>query len=139
MGVKKDDFQELPATVEERAKDEIVRLTALLKDSGISAKRVQALKPVIKNTAWMKVKLDDARELIKDSSVIVKYNNGGGQNGTQINPALKAYESLWKSYMSGMNTILSAFPKERVAEEAAPTGEEAPATVLELVRRRHVG
>lgn len=111
------------------------RLKSILSDAGISDKRINALEPIIENTAWMKVKLDETRELIKTSNVVIPYDNGGGQKGLRENPLFKGYESLWKSYMSGMGRILDCFPSERIEKEAEIV--ESPKTVLELVRSKH--
>ena len=117
------------------AKEERKRIKALLKDAGISERRMQMLEPVIENTAWMKAKLDDAREQIKNSNVAIKYDNGGGQKGIRQNPAFKGYESLWRSYMQGMNRILDTLPAEQI--ESA-TYEMKPKTVLDTIREKHM-
>ena len=122
------------STQEERVSDEVMRLTQLLNDYGVSEKKQRALESVIENTAWMRVKLDDAREAVKTSSVVIPYDNGGGQKGLRENPIFKGYESLWKSYMSGMCKILDCLPSEQA--QAADTAE-SPKTVLELVRNKH--
>lgn len=122
------------STLEERVSDEVMRLTQLLNDYGVSEKKQRALESVIENTAWMRVKLDDAREAVKTSSVVIPYDNGGGQKGLRENPIFKGYESLWKSYMSGMCKILDCLPSEQA--QAADTAE-SPKTVLELVRNKH--
>ena len=114
--------------------DEIKRLTSILKDAGVSEKRIKALGAVIENTAWMKEKLDDARERISDSSVAISYDNGGGQKGIRENPLYKGYESLWRSYMAGMDRILSTLPDEEIKKEEL----EKPKTMLELVREKHI-
>lgn len=111
------------------------RLKTVLIDAGISEKRIKALEPIIENTAWMKLKLDETRELIKTSNVVIPYDNGGGQKGLRENPLYKGYESLWKSYMSGMSRILDCLPREYVEKEADKI--ETPKTVLELVRSKH--
>ena len=118
------------------AKEERKRIKALLKDAGISERRMQMLEPVIENTAWMKAKLDDAREQIKNSNVAIKYDNGGGQKGIRQNPAFKGYESLWRSYMQGMNRILDTLPAEKLEAE---TYEPKPKTVLDAIREKHEG
>lgn len=110
------------------------RILDLLTDNGIKETRIDALLPIIENVAWMKVKLDDAREAIAESSVAIPYDNGGGQTGIRENPLFKGYESLWKSYMSGMCKVLEAFPTEKIEKEVE---QQKPATVLELVRGRH--
>lgn len=116
------------------ANDEKQRLEALLFSCGISDARMKALEPIIDNVAWQRGKLDEAREAIRGSGVAIPYDNGGGQKGIRENPIFKGYHALWKSYMTGMNTILSSLPPE-VAKEAEPP--ERPATVLEIVRAKH--
>jgi len=124
------------ADIKSRANKEKNRLNLILKKANISKRRMDALRPVIENTAWMKVKLDDARAAIKNAQIAVAYNNGGGQKGLRENPLFKGYESLWKSYMLGMGRILDALPPE-VVNEATEPEEAAPQTVLALVRSKH--
>jgi hypothetical protein len=121
--------------IKERAEEEQDRITDILKSAGVSDKRMRTLEPVILNTAWMKAKLDDAREAIKNSNIVISYDNGGGQKGLRENPLFKGYESLFKSYMSGMKQILDILPKQ--AEEVKSEELEKPQTMLELVRNKH--
>ena len=97
-----------------RANEEKKRIIAILKDAGISKRRMDMLKPVIENVSWMRAKLDDSRDLIKNSNIVMPYDNGGGQRGIRENPAFKGYESLWKAYMQGMNRILDTLPPEQI-------------------------
>lgn len=120
--------------IKARAEEEQNRITDLLSEVGISDKRMKLLEPIILNTAWMKAKLDDAREAIKNSNIVISYDNGGGQKGIRENPLFKGYESLWRSYMAGMTKILESMPQEQVEDVAEA---ERPATVLELVRNKH--
>ena len=120
--------------IKARAEEEQQRILDLLTEIGISSKRMKILEPIIVNTAWMKAKLDDAREAIKSSNVVIPYDNGGGQKGLRENPLFKGYEGLWRSYMAGMARILDSMPQE-VIEQAAEA--EKPATMLELVRNKH--
>lgn len=117
------------------ANDEKQRLRALLFSCGIPENNINILDPVIENTAWMKAKLDDAREQIKNTSVAIPYDNGGGQRGIRENPLFKGYENLFKAYMSGLKQILDVLPKEAVAIKDAEI--EAPKTTLELIRNKH--
>ena len=121
--------------IKARAEEEQNRIADLLSEVGISDKRMKLLEPIILNTAWMKAKLDDAREAIKNSNIVISYDNGGGQKGIRENPLFKGYESLWKSYMQGMNRILDCLPNEVV--EIETEGVEKPKTMLELVRDKH--
>lgn len=124
-------------TMEQRATEEIERLNGLLADFNVKEKKIAVMQPVIENTAWMKVKLDDARTAIKTSNVVIPYDNGGGQTGIRENPLFKGYESLWKSYMAGMDRICSMLPREQV--EAVAEQIETPKTVLQMVREKHKG
>lgn len=117
-----------------RAEEEQNRIIELLNEVGISAKKMKLLEPIVLNTAWMKVKLDDAREAIKNSNIVISYDNGGGQKGIRENPLFKGYESLWRSYMAGMAKLLESLPQEQI-EQAAEI--EKPVTMLELVRNKH--
>lgn len=120
--------------IKARAEEEQSRIIELLNEVGISAKKMKLLEPIVINTAWMKVKLDDAREAIKNSNIVISYDNGGGQKGIRENPLFKGYESLWRSYMAGMAKIIDSLPQEQV-EQAIEV--EKPATMLELVRNKH--
>lgn len=119
-----------------RADEEQNRITDLLSEVGISDKRMKLLEPIILNTAWMKAKLDDAREAIKNSNIVISYDNGGGQKGIRENPLFKGYESLWKSYLAGLDRIMSALPPEKSHEIVEEAEKTEPATVLSLVRKR---
>lgn len=118
-----------------RVSAEIKSIKQTLEGYNVSSKRIKALESIIENTAWMKIKLDDAREAVKTSNVVIPYDNGGGQTGLRENPLFKGYESLWKSYMTGMSRILECLPSEQVNIEVEKI--ETPKTVLELVRNKH--
>ena len=119
--------------IKARAEEEQNRISDLLNEVGISAKKMKLLEPIILNTAWMKAKLDDAREAIKNSNIVISYDNGGGQKGIRENPLFKGYESLWRSYMAGMGKILDSLPQE-IIEQSVEV--EKPTTMLELVRNK---
>ena len=121
--------------IKARAEKEQNRINDLLSDAGISDRRMKILKPIILNTAWMKAKLDDAREAIKNSNIVISYDNGGGQKGIRENPLFKGYENLWRAYIHGMDRILSALPDEIATEQRIEM--EKPKTMLELVRNKH--
>ena len=116
-----------------RKQKEIKRIKALLINANVDANRIEVLMPTIENVAWMKVKLEEARELVADSSVIVEYDNGGGQSGIRENPALNGYQKLLKTYQQCLKMILDEVPQE-IAEKEIKTEQK---TVLELVMEKH--
>ena len=120
-------------TIRDRAKYEKNKIIRLLKAAGASEGTIKLLQPVIQNTASLKAKLDDAQEEIQDASLIIEWDNGGGQSGVQENPIFRMYESMWKSYTSGMKLILGYLPEDtRNARK-----EDTKANVLQLVRDKH--
>ena len=121
--------------IKARAEKEQNRINDLLSDAGISDRRMKILKPIILNTAWMKAKLDDAMEAIKNSNIVIAYDNGGGQKGIRENPLFKGYEALWKSYMLGMNKILDSLPPE--AAQVGIVEDNKPQNVLSIIRAKH--
>lgn len=123
------------ADLKARADEEKNRIVGILTEAGISERRMQMLGPVIDNVSWMKAKLDDSRALIKNSNIVVPYDNGGGQKGIRENPAFKGYEALWKAYMQGMNRILDTLPEEEA--KSLDYEDMKPQSVLSLVRDRH--
>ena len=118
----------------QRADEEKNRIVGILTEAGISERRMQMLGPVIDNVSWMKAKLDDSRTLIKNSNIVVPYDNGGGQRGIRENPAFKGYESLWKAYMHGMNRILDTLPPEEIRTVVEDT---RPQTLLDAMRAKY--
>lgn len=117
-------------TLHKKEKNKLVRL---LKKSNVDPEKVQMLIPICDNVAWMKVKLDDSKDKIKTSAICIPFENGK-QKMIRENPLYKGYESLFKSYMAGMNQILAALP-DKQKKEIKPA--EKPRNVLELVRDKH--
>lgn len=121
-------------SMEERFQEEFERINSILEEAGVNDKKIKMLQPVIENTAWMKVKLDDSRLAVKNSQIVVAYDNGGGQKGIRENPMFKGYEALWKSYMQGMQKIVDCIPDNFA--EIKKSEIEKPRTMLEVVRAR---
>lgn len=113
-----------------KVRQEHKRLESLLDRAAVPKQQREALAPVIDNMAWQRVKLDEAREEMREASVVCEYNNGGGQSGTRENPIFKGYINLWRAYMVGLEKFSSYLPKE-MQEEAASDG----LNVLEQVRQ----
>ncbi len=96
----------------ERIQAEYNRMMDILKSARVPEMQIQALDPVLSETAWLKIKLEDTKEIMKDSEVVIPYDNGGGQKGIRENPIYKGYISLWRAYMTGIDKFTSYLPKE---------------------------
>ena len=106
-------------SLDERCEAEEQRLRGILTRCELPALRLEMLEPVLINTAWMRVKLDDARKTIRGGRVVLKYDNGGGQKGSHANPAYAEYRALFASYLKGLETLLGALPEELSGEKVA--------------------
>ena len=120
--------------IEKRCAAERRKLARFLSKNGLNEEKIKSLDPVILNVSWMKSKLDDARTAIGEDGITVEYDNGGGQTGVRENPAFRAYEALWKTYLSGLDALLKLLP-EGAAEDLA-LSEVKPASALALVQGR---
>ncbi len=49
----------------------------------------------------------------------MEYDNGGGQTGVRENPAFRAYEALWKTYLSGLDALLKLLIRRWVKPASA--------------------
>lgn len=105
-----------------------------LKKAKISAYKMKIIDPVVSNTAWMRVKLDETRESIYQEPIVVEYDNGGGQKGIRKNPFFDGYEALFKAYMLGMGRILDLIPDKKEAEMTLGIKTVEPESVLDKVR-----
>ncbi len=116
--------------LESRKNKEKNRLKRLLKSAGTEEWKIRMLLPVMENTAWMCVKLEDSIAAIKSSEIAITYDNGGGQSGIRQNPLFQGYESLWKSYMTGMSQIMASAG----AQKDVKSEKLKPKSVIALVR-----
>ena len=117
--------------LKQRARKEKARIKRLLKQAKTPPEKMKILEPVIDNVSWMKAKLEDTTEQIKDGQIAIEYNNGGGQKGVRESPLFKGYEALFKTYMSGMAKIMEAMPVKESAPE--PPADVKPSTVLDAI------
>lgn len=97
----------------DRIKAEYKRLYALL--DGIDANQLAAAIPLIQNSAFMKVTLDDLQMQIASEGVSEQYQNGENQKGVKQSAAIQAYNSLIKNYASVTKMLFALLPKS-VAE-----------------------
>lgn len=127
--------EQLPDNLEElkkRARKERARIKRILKQAEVAPERIRLLEPVIDNAAWMRAKLEDSRERIRDGEITMPYDNGGGQKGIRENPMFKGYESLFKTYMAGMNKIMETVQDK----QKTPPPDIQPQTVLEAILQK---
>ena len=116
------------AEIAKRSAAERRKLAKFLAKNGLNDEKIKSLDPVILNVSWMKSKLDDAREAIGEEGITVEYDNG-----VRENPAFRAYEALWKTYLSGLDMLIKLLPVEVPQEQIS---DIKPTSVLTLVQNR---
>ena len=60
---------------------------------------------------FMRHKLAEARADLYSESIVIPYDNGGGQSGIRANPAFAEYEKLLKSYTAAYDALKAALGK----------------------------
>ena len=88
------------------------------------------VEPLARNSAFMKVTLEDLQAEILESGIIEVYNHGGGQSGRKESSVLKTYNRLVKNYESITKTLLATIPVE-AKEKQPPCGLEMLIAELE--------
>lgn len=98
-----------PATVESRIESELRRLQKATKDAIPDERRAPVL-PLLRNLAFMKVKLDDSRRELMYEPIYTEYDNGGGQSGLREHPGFSAYNKLFTTYSREMGKLVAMMP-----------------------------
>lgn len=104
------------------------RLQKLLKQT--TPEKAAALRPLCENVGWMKARLDLAREEIAGEPLTVEYQHGEKQSGVTENPAIKAYEALFRSYVTGLSKIMDALPAAALASAMAKEPKKTQLAVI---------
>lgn len=66
--------------------------------------RTQVLE-LAENVLFMANKLQETRDGIGKTPLIVRYDNGGGQSGYRENPVFKAYNAHMKTYLAALEAL----------------------------------
>jgi len=59
----------------------------------------------MRDAEFIREKLKESREAMKEMPIVMPYDNGGGQTGIRENPAFSAYEKLLKSYLAVLTQL----------------------------------
>lgn len=80
---------------------------------------------------WMDEKLDQARQTIKNTAIVIPYDNGGGQTGIRANPAFGEYEKLFRSWDAAARSLVAMVPAD-----AVPHVDESEVSPLDIIRAK---
>lgn len=96
-------------TKENRIKKELKRISEFFKDIPDNQREIVA--PLLQNSAFMKVTMEDMQKIINAEGVEDKYRNGNAQYGTKPSAIVQAYNSMLKNYTTVTTKLLSLIPK----------------------------
>lgn len=95
-------------TKEDRIKEEFERISKWFTDMDENERAV--IDPIMQNSAFMKVTLDDLQEIINAEGVVDHYQNGANQHGLKQSATLQGYNALVKNYAAVNKTLFSLLP-----------------------------
>lgn len=78
---------------------------------GIEQNQLAIAEPLMANSAFMKVTLEEMQKSIAESGVVDEYQNGENQKGLKQSAAIQAYNSLIKNYASVTKMLFALLPK----------------------------
>ena len=107
--------------------DEIERLSNIYKN--IDLDKAAVVKDLIQNAAYSAVTLRELQKGITEYGAIQEYNNGGGQSGMRISPALQAYTKLIATYNGIIKQLVGLLPKSE--QELARMSSDPMANFLD--------
>lgn len=113
------------------------KIIAILRDAGCSEERISLLRPLIEQTVWLERKLEQGRNVISSSSIVVPYDNGGGQTGIRKNPAFEAIHRMNVTYNSCLKTLAEAIPETQTIKiaDAESSSTQAKRDVIASLRQ----
>lgn len=86
--------------------------------SGVHTLHDEALE-LAESVVFMAKKLEESRKMMEDESLVIEYDNGGGQCGIRENPHFTAYEHLLASYNKALRQLTE------IVEKGAPSSRSS--------------
>lgn len=96
---------------EERIKEKYSELMETFKD--LSEDQLKVAGDLIRQCAFMSVMLEDLSDTITEEGATESYDHGGGQKGTKVGSATKAYNTAISKYAAIINNLLKMIPDDK--------------------------
>lgn len=94
----------------ERIEKEKARLLKIFKD--IPKDKLETVKKIINNVAFMAITLEDLEEAINTKGLVEDYQHGANQYGTKKIPEVDVYNVMIKNQMSIVKQLIDLLPKD---------------------------
>lgn len=118
---------------EKRIAEELKRISIWFSDMDENQRAV--IDPIMQNSAFMKVTLDDLQEIINKEGVVDHYQNGANQYGMKQSATLQSYNALVKNYAAVNKTLYSVLPPQKRKLVTAPIIPSESEKLREMERR----
>ena len=99
------------ASKKERIRREFVRLRKLF--SSLPANEQEFIEPLLKQSAFLYITLQDLAEKINQEGTTDEYQNGKNQRGMKVSAEIQAYNQTAKIYHNLMIKLRERLPKEQ--------------------------
>ena len=93
----------------ERVEGEIKRLLGIF-EPGLDDNVLKVMTPLIRNTAYITVVIDELHDEINKSGFIEEYNNGGGQSGVKESVHVKLHKDYSKLQKENIRCLVDYVP-----------------------------
>lgn len=77
----------------------------------LPAHKLGVVQPLIQNSAFMKVTLEDLQETINQQGCSDEYQNGANQRGKKSSAELQSYNALIKNYTAVQKQLVAMLPE----------------------------
>src|SRR5574344_730092 len=101
--------------IEKAIKKEKAKLNKVYKN--VDDDKYHTVEQLMNNAAFLSVQLLNLQEMINANGAIETYDNGGGQTGTRMSPAVVSYNKLLTNYNTVVKTLLAVNPDAQKADD----------------------
>ena len=110
------------ATKKTRIKRELDRLNRIFED--LPENKRELIAPLIENSAFMKVTLEDLKDEMDRNGCTEEYKNGQNQFGVKVSAATQAYNTMIKNYNTVNERLEKVLPPEKRRSKLAELRDE---------------
>lgn len=103
---------------ERRIEAELSRLSLLF--VSLPENQLTIVNPLLQNSAFMKITLEDLQESVNINGTCETYQNGANQSGTKPSADLQSYNKMVTNYAAVQQKLIALLPDKRDVDESDP-------------------
>lgn len=101
----------------------------------IETNRLKLVESLIKDAAFLKITLEETREIINRDGVIEEYQNGANQRGVKKSSAVEVYDKMVNTYSKIIKQMCDLLPEKVVWSDPAEDPAEELMTYVAGLKR----